>query len=138
MGIYSISPYVPAIAYTTDAAGTLTSKVTQTVTGITATIDDATPSAGDDVQITVTLTGSLNPDTPPVKVAPDAAVYEVTIERDGTPVNSPRTRVDEYGVLHVAKSLEVGDVITVLCKSTYINPSGDTTEYTATVTATVA
>lgn len=137
-GIYSISPYVPAIAYTIDAAGTLTSKVTQTVTGITAEIEDTMPKAGDDVQITVILDGSLDPDTPPVKVAPNAAVYDVTVERDGSPVNSPRTRVDEYGVLHVAKSLEVGDVITVVCTSTYINPSGETTEYTATVTATVA
>lgn len=136
-GIYSISPYVPAIAFTTDAAGTLTSKVTQTVTGIDATIADATPAPGDDVQITVKLAGSLSEDVPPVKVAPDAATYEVTVTRGTAAVNSPRTRVDEYGVLHVAKSLENGDVITVVCKSTYINPSGATTEYTDTVTATV-
>lgn len=137
-GIYSVSPYVPAIAYTTDSAGTLTSKVTQTVTGIDATIDNATPAAGDDVAISIILQGTLAPETPPVKVAPDAAVYEVGIVRDGKAVNSPRTRVDEYGVLHVAKTLQTGDVITVTCTSTYINPSGATEEFTDTVTATVA
>lgn len=138
-GIYSVSPYVPAILFVTDNASTTISTVTQTVTGINATIDNDEPEAGENVQITVTMQGSLDPNTyDNVKVAPDAATYEVTILRDDEPVNSPRTRVDEYGVLHVSKALETGDVITVVCKSTYINPSGDTTEYTDDVTATVA
>jgi hypothetical protein len=137
-GIYSISPYVPAIAYTTGAAGTVTNLVSQTVTGINATISNNTPDAGDDVQITVTLAGSISPVTPPVKVVPNAATYSVGVTRGDDAVNSPRTRVDEYGVLHVANSLETGDVITVDITSTYINPSGATTEYTTSVTATVA
>jgi hypothetical protein len=119
---------------------------TQTVTGMTVAPATQNVAAGDDVELTVSLTGSLNPDVPYMTVAPSAATFVTTVARtegEGdaattVAVNSPRTRVDEYGILHVAKSLEVGDVITVVATSTYINPSGETTEYTATGTYTVA
>lgn len=136
-GIYSVSPVVPAIMFTTQS-GTVNTTVTQTVTGMTATIDNDTPDKGEDTAITIALTGSLSPaNVDGIKVAPDAATYETVVMRDDAAVNSPATRVDNYGILHVAKSLEYGDVITVTCTSTYVNPSGTTTEYTAEVTATV-
>lgn len=137
-GIYSVSPFVPAIMFTT-AEGTSATTVTQTVTGMTATIESATPDKGDTDAITVRLTGTLDPaNVDGITVAPDAATYETTVATSaGVAVSSPATRVDEYGVLHVSKKLDYGDVITVKVTSSYVNPSGKTTEYTATVTATV-
>lgn len=144
-GIYSVSPVVPAILFTV-GNGTSNTIVTQTVTGMSATIENATPDKGEQTGITIALTGTLNPaNAGGIKVAPDAATYEVAVTRtegegnaaETIPVNSPATRVDNYGILHVSRSLEYGDVITVTCKSAYVNPSGETTEYTAEVTATV-
>lgn len=140
-GIYSVSPFVPAIAFTTDAATSVTT-VTQTVTGITATIDNATPDLGECTAIHARLTGTLDPTgVAGIEVAPNAATYEVTVTRnsgsDTVSVSSPATRVDEYGVLHVSNRLQYGDVINVAVKSTYVNPSGATTPLTASVTATV-
>lgn len=240
-GVYSVSPFVPAILFTAGGTTTNINTVTQTVTGMTLTPDTKNVSAGDDVELTISLAGSLNPNVPYLKVAPSAAIFKTTVahsatngtagvytvalsgtfaENDtikvndttvtiteamttntdiagaivtamssdtnytvtssgsvvtfteksgkygiGAPTivktstagivtqatttvgvaptaafakNSPRTRVDEYGVLHVARTLEAGDVITVVATSTYINPSGATTEYTATGTYTVA
>ena len=140
-GIYSVSPFVPAIAFTTDAAISVTT-VKQTVTGITAKIANATPDLGESTAITTTLTGTLTPTgTRGIEVAPNAATYDVSVTRKSgsntVPVNSPATRVDEYGVLHVSNKLQYGDVIKVNIRSTYTNPSGATTEYTTSVTATV-
>ena len=140
-GVYSVSPFVPAIAFTTDAATSVTT-VKQTVTGITAKIANATPDLGESTAITATLTGTLAPTgTRGIKVAPNAATYDVSVARKSgsntVPVNSPATRVDEYGVLHVSNKLQYGDVITVNVSSTYTNPSGATTAYTTSVTATV-
>ena len=140
-GIYSVSPFVPAIAFTTDAATSVTT-VTQKVTAISATIDNATPDLGESTAIHAKLTGTLDPTgVAGIEVSPNAATYEVTVTRKSgsstVPVSSPATRVDEYGVLHVSNRLQYGDVINVAVKSTYVNPSGATTPLTASVTATV-
>lgn len=137
-GVYSVSPFVPAIMFTVGGQTTTINTVTQTVTGMTVTPATGTIAAGGDLELTVSLTGSLNPNVPYIKVAPSAATYVTTVTRDNEPVNSPRTRVDEYGVLHAASTLETGDEIVVTATSTYVNPSGATTEYTATGTYTVA
>ena len=145
-GIYSVSPFVPAILFTVGGDSTTTEIVEQEVTGITITPDTQNVSAGDDVELTIALTGTLDPTDPYFKVAPDAATYDVTVARtvgedeeaETFAVRSPRTRVDEYGILHVSKALEVGDVITVVATSTYVNPSGTTETFTATGTYTVA
>lgn len=140
-GIYSVSPFVPAIAFTTDAATNVTT-VTQKVTAISATIDNATPDLGESTAIHAKLTGTLSPTgVDGIEVAPNAATYDVTVTRKSgsstVAVSSPATRVDEYGVLHVSNRLQYGDVINVAVKSTYVNPSGATTPLTASVTATV-
>lgn len=143
-GIYSVSPFVPAILFTT-AAGTTVDTYTQNLTGITAAIADATPHAGEDTKITVTLAGTfVDGDGETVLnvgkgviLAPDSVTYNVGVTRGDDAVDSYRTYVDEYGVLHVGEDLEVGDKVTVECVSTYTNPSGTTTEMTSTVTATV-
>lgn len=141
-GMYSVSPFVPAVLFTTDDA-TSTPVVTMTPTGIEATVAPAEIAASGTAQITTTLQGSVSPTGHPVKVAPSSVVYAVSVTRDGdegatVAVNSPRTYVDEYGVLHASKALKSGDTIKVGVTSTYVNPSGATTEYTDDVTVTVA
>lgn len=144
-GMYSVSPVAPAICYTTDE-GTAILTSEQTVSGMTMTPASDTVSAGDTVQLEITLTGSItNNDDGVFEVAPDSATFLVTVARttgEGndavtTGVNSSKTRVDRNGVLHIADNLEVGDVITVTATSAYINPSGETTTYTASSTFTV-
>lgn len=137
-GIYSVSPFVPAIMFTT-AEGTTTQVVTQTVTGITATLASTTPDKGDEVPITIKLDGTLAPNSiEGLSVAPSAATFAVTVKDAlGNAVSSPATRVDEYGVLHVSKRLDYGDTINVVVTSTYVNPSGETADFSTSVQATV-
>lgn len=145
--IVSASPFVPAILFTTDA-GTEIPTVTQTVTGLQLTAAPETVKPGETVQLTPTIQGSLSPDdNDELAVSPDAATWSIAATRTtgeapaqttAAVLLNSRTYVDKYGVLHVQKSnLQTGDVITVTATSTYINPSGATTEYTATVTVTV-
>lgn len=145
-GIYSVSPFVPAILFTTDA-GTTIENVTQNVTGISVTTSESTVDAGGTVDVIVKLQGTLDPaDELGVRVAPDAATYELSAQIPGSKENNPatpvklnyRTRVDEYGVLHVAKTIPSGTVITINATSTYTNPSGATpANLTGTATVTV-
>ena len=140
-GMYSVSPFVPAILFTTDT-GTSIPTVTMTPDGITLASAFETASAGDDVQLTINLTGAVSPEGHPIEVLPDAAIFDVGVTRtndddETIAVNSVRTWVDEYGVLHVGEDLLADDVITVTATSAYLNPSGSTTKYTATVQVTV-
>ena len=158
-GIYSVSPFVPAILFTT-GTGTSVNKITETLSAITLAIgtgQSPTVKPGGEIQTSITLTGSLAQGQSSysgnaIKVSPKAATYEVSASRTTTtgtgndavtttesvPLNA-RTRVDEYGVLHVQKTgLEAGDVITVVATSTYINPSGSTTTLSDDATVTVA
>lgn len=144
-GVYSVSPFVPAILFTTDK-GTTVPVVTQNVTGLTVTPEKSTVEPGGSVRLDVKLVGSVTPASPDglIAVAPNAATYTVkasrTVNEAATPVElNARTRVDNYGVLHVQKSgLEKGDSITVTAVSTYRNPSGATTRYDANAVVTVA
>lgn len=148
-GVYSVSPFVPAILFTT-AAGTVTPTIKQAVTGLTVTAEPGTVELGDSVSIVTKLKGTIDPadsDTD-VLVRPDACIYNVSAETPAgdNPAVEPakpvqlnaRTRVDNYGVLHVQKTgLKPGDVITVTATSTYVNPSGATVPYTGTATVTI-
>lgn len=133
--IISASPLVPCIRFSTDTATAVTT-VTQTVTGLTLTAASSSVAAGDTVQLTTALVGTLdNTDYDTLTVAPDSVVYEVTLDQG---VINSRTYVDKYGVLHTQKTgLETGDIIHVTATSTYVNPSGATTSYFATVDITV-
>ena len=148
-GVYSVSPFVPAILFTT-GEGTSTKTITQNVTGLTVTADPDTVKPGDSTRIVVKLNGTITPASPDgeIIVAPDAALYDVSAKRrkgsddptvyETVELNS-RTRVDQYGVLHVQKTgVEKGDIITVTATSTYRNPSGATTSHTNHVAVTVA
>lgn len=143
-GVYSVSPFVPAILFTT-GEGTKVPTVTQAVTGLEVTPESPTVKAGGSVLLTAKLLGTVTPETPDgtIIVAPDAATYTVKASRtkgettSAVELNS-RTRVDNYGVLHVQKSgVEKGDTLTVTATSTYRNPSGATEPYTATADVTV-
>lgn len=137
-GIYSVSPFVPAIMFTAGGNSTTITTVEQTVTGIELTPATEDVEAGGTLELAVSLTGTLDPNTDPfVKVAPDAATYDVTVTRSGSGINSPATRVDEYGILHVSRALQADDEITVVATATYTNPSGTTTTYTDSGTYTV-
>ena len=139
-GVYSISPFVPAILFTTDEA-TVTPTITQTVSGITLEAEKDTMAAGESQQLTVKLQGTINPETPDVFVSPDAATFTVVAKtsEDAPVALNSRTRVDTYGVLHVQKTgLKAGDVLTVEATSAYTNPSGKTIGYTATKDITIA
>ena len=138
-GIYSVSPFVPAIMFTT-AEGTDVTTVTQNLTGLSIDVADATVAAGGTTQITAKLTGTIEPATEGISLAPDACVFSLSAaDAKGNAVQLPSTtRVDEYAVLHLSKSLATGTVVTINAKSTYVNPSGATTALTATKTVTVA
>lgn len=139
-GMYSVSPFVPAILFTT-AAGTSIPTVTMTPSGIDMTAESATIAAGGTDKLTINLTGAVSPSGHPIEVLPDAAIFTIGIVRgsgdNAESVQDVRTWVDEYGVLHAGEKLETGDVINVTATSAYINPSGATTKYTDTVTVTV-
>lgn len=148
-GVYSVSPFVPAILFTT-AAGTVTPAIKQAVTGLTVTAEPGTVELGGSVGIVTKLNGTIDPadSDADVLVRPDACIYNVSAETPAgdDPATEPakpvqlnaRTRVDNYGVLHVQKTgLKPGDVITVTATSTYVNPSGATVPYTGIATVTI-
>ena len=138
-GIYSVSPFVPAIMFTTED-GTSVTTVTQNLTSLEISVADENPSAGDKVQITSKLTGTIEPQTEGIELAPDACTFTLSaVDSTGASVQLPSTtRVDEYAVLHLSKTLSSGTVVTIDAKSTYVNPSGATTALTATKTVTIA
>ena len=137
-GVYSVSPFVPAILFTTDDA-TATPTVTQAVTGLQLTGPESM-KPGETAQLTVKLEGTITPETEGISVAPDAAVYSLAAANAGKPVQlNSRSRVDQYGVLHLQKSgLPAGTVVTVTAVAAYTNPSGATESYTAEHAVTVA
>ena len=133
------NPAAPVCVFTTDAA-TVIPTVTQSVTGMTLTAEESTVKLGGSVKLTVALTGSMSPADTILTVQPNSAIYSLAaVDSNSEPVElNSRTYVDEYGILHVQKSgLTTGTVITVTAKSAYINPSGSTTEYTASVDITL-
>lgn len=147
-GIYSVTPAVPAILYTTGDA-TSVETITQTVTGLTMTVDgDAnTVELGGTLQLLLDLNGNVtSKGYGDIAVKPNSALFTVTAETPAKPAQgetaavkavpkalNSRTRVDNYGVLHVQRGgdLASGDVLHITAATTYINPSGETTPQTA-------
>lgn len=140
--VVSASPFVPAILFTTDA-GTTVSTLTQAVTGVSITAAKTSLKPGDTTQLTVELDGTVTDNNEGIEVAPDAVTWSVTgetAETAGKPLSlNSATRVDRLGVLHVQKTdLEATNVLHVTGTASYVNPSGATTQYTATVDITIA
>ena len=147
-GIYSVSPFVPAILYTNEDY-TSTIQITQSLMGFDFIIGDGnepTVKPGGEIQTKIILDGSLYIPTgghdaedytgDEFKLSPEAATYELNAAvfdeeaEEHIPVQlNSRTYVDRFGVLHVQKSnIPEGTEIFVTAKLTYINPSA-TGEY---------
>ena len=131
-GVYSVSPFVPAILFTTEEA-TAPATVTVTPAKLAVTPDTANVKAGDELQLEFKLSGTVAPATDGIEVAPDSVVTNISGATDKL-----NTYVDQYGVLHVSEDEPSGTVITANFTSTYQNPSGATPELKATGTYTVA
>jgi len=134
--LLGVNPAANCVLFTTDEA-TVIPTVTIAPTGLSFVDDTVDVEIGGKVQLALELAGTGA--SGKIAVEPDAGMFEVSASRSGDaiPLNS-RTYVDNYGILHVQKTgIEVGDEIAVTAKSAYINPSGATTSFTATATATV-
>ena len=128
--IVSCSPFVPAILFTTDA-GTDVAAIKQTITSLNLNADKTRALPGDTVQLTTELVGSIKGGDGAIKVAPDAVTYELSVDKGA--LNS-KTYVDRSNVLHIQKTgLELNSHLLIKAKSTYVNPSGTTDTYEATV-----
>lgn len=140
--VVSASPFVPAILFTTDA-GTTVSTLTQTVTGVNITAAETSLKPGETTQLTVELTGTVTTNDEGIEVAPDAVTWSVsgeTAASEGAPLDlNSATRVDRLGVLHTQKTgLKKSNVLHVTGTTSYVNPSGETAQYTKTVDITIA
>ena len=142
--VVSVSPFVPAIAYTTDAATTVP-VVTQSITSFNVVAEGgvATVAPGGTVQLTPTLQGTITENDAGVDdVRPDACTWTVSAETqaaEGEPLAlNSKTYVDRLNLLHVQKTgLESGNVLHVTGTCVYVNPSGATASYTKTIDFTI-
>lgn len=126
----SVSPFVPAVLFTT-SAGTTTPTITMTPATLTVTAASATAEAGSTVQLTPVLAGSVTANDIDVTVQPVSAVsWAVAVSAANTEKTS-RTWVDRNNVLHIQGDLEANDTVTVTGVSTYLNPSGATSAIAA-------
>ena len=141
--LLGVNPAANCVLFTTDVA-TGIKTITETVTGIEFSPDTGNIEVGGTLQLNINLTGSLaasdSGSTGVIGVEPDAALFTlaaVDSNNDAIQLNSA-TYVDNFGILHCQKSgIAAGAVITVTAKAAYINPSGSTSSYTDTFTATV-
>ena len=131
-GVYSVSPFVPAILFTTEEA-TAPATVTVTPAKLAVTPATADVKAGEKLQLEFKLSGTVAPATDGIEVSPDSVVTKISGATDKL-----NTYVDQYGILHVSEDEPSGTVITANFTSTYQNPSGTTPDLKATGTYTVA
>lgn len=152
VGMYSTSPFVPAILFTTQS-GTVNATVTEAVSGLTITPLTANVTPGEQLALVTSIQGTLTADPatyvipPAVSVAPDSCTFDLsatlsTTTGEGndavTTVEAVElgtdTYVDRFGILHVGTTVPVGAVIVVTATSTYIPASGTAETATATIT----
>lgn len=141
--LLGVNPAANCVLFSTDA-NTAIKTITETVTGIEFSPDTGTIAPGGTLELKINLTGSLaasdSGSTGVIGVEPDAATYTITAvdsSNNAKTLNS-NTYVDNYGILHLQKTGVVAtDVLTITAKAAYINPSGSTSSYTDTFTATV-
>ena len=127
-GVYSTSPFVPAIMFTT-GQGSEIDTITQIITGLEINAEKTVANPGEIVQLFPNLYGTFG-DGEDVKPK-TACTYQ--FKYDETYQNS-RTYIDKYNRLHIQKSAKTGDVLHIKATSTYNNPSSnELEEYTATI-----
>ncbi len=126
--IVSVSPFVPAIAFTTGEGSEVKSIVQNVAEGVgslTVTADAKTVAVGGTLQLFTKLNGTVTENSDGIEVAPDSVTWN--IEVDNGKLNT-RTYVDRLNILHVQKSdIAAGAKLTLVATSTYSNPSGETT-----------
>lgn len=145
IGMYSASPFVPAVLFTAET-GTLNTTITEAVTGLTITPATANVEQGGQVALVTNLTGTLTaapvgseiPNT--LSVAPDSVLYDIAMEDDDTALDPADhdVYIDRFGILHVGTTVPVGATITVTATSTYQADDPETATGTYTVIAPVA
>lgn len=133
ISVNSVSPFVPAVLFTTDAASTVPT-VTQAATGFTLTAAGGATSVkrGGTLQLVPQLVGTLSgaPQNN-LEVAPNAVYYWAIEAYDGDnnlayDVLTPWTYVDRFNVLHVQDDLPGVVSLVIAASTTYSNPSGET------------
>lgn len=138
IGMYSASPFVPAVLFTTQA-GTVNATVTESVTGLTLTPATANVAQGGQLALVTALQGSLA--TVPVgadthstlQVAPDSVLYDIS--SDDIEIDDQVAYIDRFGILHVGDAVPVGTEFTVTATSTYDPDNPETATGTYTVVA---
>lgn len=136
-GVWSANPFAN-IVLLGEFDSTQIPTITMNPTSLVLTPDEVTVAPGGKVNIASDLRGTVTANaggTGKIGVKPDSVIWDVTIasSEDEPRVLNQRTFVDRFGTLHVQKTgVEIGDTITVNAKSTYINPSGATSEIAAT------
>lgn len=140
--LLGVNPAANCVLFSTDA-NTSVPTITEAVTGIEFSPDTGNIEVGGELQLKLNLLGTVSASaggTGVIGVEPDAALFTlaaVDSSNNAIQLNSA-TYVDSYGILHCQKSgIAAGAVITVTAKAAYINPSGSTSSYTDTFTATV-
>lgn len=143
IGMYSASPFVPAVLFTTET-GTVNTTITEAVSGLTLTPATANVAQGGQLAIVSEIQGTLTAAPvgetvpPTLSVAPDSVTYELAAaDGDDAAIDLDpyETYVDRFGILHVGTTVPVGTVITLTATSTYND--GETEPETATGTYTV-
>lgn len=139
IGMYSASPFVPAILFTTET-GTVNNLITESVTGLIITPGTANVEQGGQIALVASIVGTLT-STPTtyeipksVQVAPDSVTWELSASDDVQ--LDIDTYIDRFGILHVGSTVPVGTKITAMATSTYIPAEGDQETATATLTVT--
>ena len=145
IGMYSASPFVPAVLFTTEE-GTVNTTITENVTGLTVTPAKANVEQGGQIALVTNLAGTLTaapagsdiPST--LSVAPDSVLYGIAMAADGTTLDPADhdVYIDRFGILHVGTTAPVGATITVTATSTYHADEPETATGTYTVIAPVA
>lgn len=136
-GIYSVSPFVPAILFTFGDTSSSVPTIAQNVTGFSLGDETATVEIGGTYTFTPKLIGTISPENDNFSVKPDACSYVIGAASTDMVLNS-KTYVDADNVLHVQKTnVKSGSTFKVIGVASYVNPSGESVEKTAIVSFTV-
>lgn len=146
-GVYSMSPFMPAVEFTTGES-TTPETITMTLTGLNLatanskgeTVEQGNVYDGETYHLVPSTTGTVDPANSNVEVKPDSMTYEITAtDAEGTAVAlNSRTYIDRNGNLKVQKNLKANTKLAIKGTTTYINPStGAKSDLTATTEFTV-
>lgn len=116
-GVYSSSPFVPAILFTT-GKGTEVETKKQIITDLTLNSEKTVAMPGDLVSLFPHLIGTFG-DSDDVEPR-SACTYEMDYEQTE---KSTKTYVDRHNVLHIQPNAKIGDTLHIKATSTYRNPS---------------